>query len=83
MEYGQYICNCEILHTGIIAPDGSMVKQWEATEKLEEIIRCHDCANFKLDNREHEHREHYWCHRWHSDSIMPDGFCAWAERGRR
>ena len=46
----------------------------------EEIVRCRDCKRFSLDNSDHDYRSGWWCHRWDTDMVKPDGFCAWGER---
>lgn len=48
--------------------------------RCEEVIRCRECANFNIYQSDHEYREPYRCHRFCSDFVNPDGFCAWAER---
>lgn len=45
----------------------------------EEIVRCRDCKRFSLDNSDHDYRSGWWCHRWNTDMVKPDGFCAWGE----
>lgn len=46
----------------------------------EEIVRCRDCKRFAIDQSDHEYRSGWWCHRWDTDMVKPDGFCAWGER---
>ena len=46
----------------------------------EEIVRCRDCKRFSLDNSDHDYRSGWWCHRWNTDMVKPDGYCAWGER---
>ena len=46
----------------------------------EEIVRCRDCACFSVDDSDHDYRTGWWCKRWYTDMVMPDGFCAWASR---
>ena len=46
----------------------------------ERIVRCRDCKRFSLDNSDHDYRSGWWCHRWNTDMVKPDGFCAWGER---
>ena len=46
----------------------------------EPIVRCRDCKRFSLDNSDHDYRTGWWCHRWNTDMVKPDGFCAWGER---
>ena len=45
----------------------------------EEVVRCRDCKWFSLDNSDHDYRSGWWCHRWNTDMVKPDGFCAWGE----
>lgn len=45
-----------------------------------ELVRCGDCKRFSLDNSDHDYRSGWWCHRWNTDMVEPDGFCAWASR---
>ena len=49
-------------------------------EPKEEIVRCRDCKRFSLDNSDHDYRSGWWCHRWNTDMVRPNGFCAWGER---
>lgn len=46
----------------------------------ESIVRCRDCKRFSLDNSDHDYRSGWWCHRWNTDMVKPDGFCAWGKR---
>ena len=55
--------------------DGSA--SWRVRES---IVRCRDCKRFSLDNSDHDYRSGWWCHRWNTDMVKPDGFCAWGER---
>ena len=48
--------------------------------KREEIVRCKNCKRFSLDNSDHDYRSGWWCYRWNTDMVNPDGFCAWGER---
>lgn len=43
----------------------------------ERVVRCRDCKRFSLDNSDHDYRSGWWCHRWDTDMVEPDGFCAW------
>ena len=45
-----------------------------------EVVRCRDCACFSVDNSDHDYRTGWWCKRWDTDMVKPDGFCAWACR---
>lgn len=44
------------------------------------VVRCMDCEQFAADNSDHDYRSGWWCHRWDTDRVVPDGFCAWGER---
>lgn len=44
------------------------------------VVRCRDCKRFSLDNSDHDYRSGWWCHRWNTDMVKPDGYCAWGER---
>ena len=46
----------------------------------ERIVRCRDCERFSVDNSDHDYRSGWWCKRWNTDMVKPDGFCAWACR---
>jgi len=46
----------------------------------EEVVRCRDCKRFAVDQSDHEYRSGWWCKRWDTDMVKPDGFCAWGER---
>ena len=45
-----------------------------------EIVRCKDCERFAVDQSDHDYRSGWWCHRWNTDMVKPDGYCAWACR---
>ena len=45
-----------------------------------EVVRCRDCACFSVDDSDHDYRTGWWCKRWYTDMVMPDGFCAWGVR---
>lgn len=45
-----------------------------------EVVRCRDCMRFAVDQSDHEYRSGWWCKRWNTDMVKPDGFCAWGER---
>lgn len=44
------------------------------------IVRCRDCERFTVDHSDHDYRSGYLCHRFYTDMVSPDGFCAWGER---
>jgi len=48
--------------------------------KCERVVRCRDCKRFKLDDSDHDHRGRWWCKWWGTDSVNPNGFCAWGCR---
>ena len=50
---------------------------WRVRER---IVRCRDCERFAVDQSDHEYRSGWWCKRWDTDMVKPDGFCAWGER---
>ena len=52
-------------------------KEWLSDE---EVVRCRDCACFSVDDSDHDYRTGWWCKRWYTDMVMPDGFCAWGVR---
>lgn len=43
-------------------------------------VRCRDCEHFTVDNSDHDCRSGWWCKRWNTDMVKPDGFCAWGVR---
>lgn len=43
------------------------------------VIQCKHCRKFSLDNSDHDYRSGWWCDRWDTDMVRPDGFCAWGE----
>lgn len=55
-------------------------EEWMWLPVREEIVRCKDCKRFAVDQSDHEYRSGWWCHRWNTDMVKPDGFCAWGER---
>ena len=63
-------------------PDGTLreVADPPTRADLVQVVRCRDCKRFRLDNSDHDYRSGWWCHRWNTDMVKPDGFCAWGER---
>lgn len=41
------------------------------------VTRCRDCKKFHPDQTDHEYRDPWYCDRWRTDRVNPDGFCAW------
>ena len=60
--------------------DGGTVSETCIRPAEEGFVRCRDCKRFSLDNSDHDYRSGWWCHRWNTDMVKPDGFCAWGER---
>ena len=56
--------------------DATSERQRDAVE----VVRCRDCKHFAVDQSDHEYRSGWWCKRWGTDMVKPDGFCAWGER---
>lgn len=52
---------------------------WDV-EQREEVVRCRDCKHFAVDQSDHDYRTGWWCKRWYTDMVKPDGFCAWGKR---
>jgi hypothetical protein len=65
-----------VLHSQ--TPNG--YEAWHWLPVRERIVRCGDCKRFSVDNSDHDYRSGWWCKRWHTDMVEPDGFCAWACR---
>ena len=63
-------------------PVGEYLKVRDAmhARKREEVVRCRDCERFAVDQSDHEYRSGWWCKRWDTDMVKPDGFCAWGKR---
>lgn len=63
-------------------PDGTLREVTDPPERVElvQVVRCRDCKRFSLDNSDHDYRSGWWCHRWNTDMVKPDGFCAWGKR---
>ena len=53
--------------------------EWQVSPG-EPIVRCKDCERFAVDQSDHDYRTGWWCKRWYTDMVKPDGFCAWACR---
>lgn len=68
-------CNCSNSERTSDA-DATGERQRDAVE----VVRCRDCACFSVDDSDHDYRSGWWCHRWNTDMVKPDGFCAWGER---
>lgn len=55
-------------------------EEWSWLPVREEIVRCRDCERFTVDHSDHDYRSGYLCHRFYTDMVSPDGYCAWGER---
>lgn len=53
---------------------------WSAVKRMGDLVRCRDCERFAVDQSDHEYRSGWWCKRWDTDMVKPDGFCAWGKR---
>ena len=53
---------------------------WSACKRMGDLVRCRDCERFAVDQSDHEYRSGWWCHRWNTDMVKPDGYCAWGKR---
>lgn len=58
----------------------SHISKFGSFRTVGEVIRCRECAYFGPDKSDHGYRAPWWCDRWSSDLVAPDGFCAWAKR---
>ena len=68
--------NETVLHTR--TPNG--YEEWRWLPVREQVVRCRDCERFHVDNSDHDYRSGWWCERWDTDRVEPDGFCAWGRR---
>lgn len=67
-------------HTVRVEDEREVIWRMTFLPVLEEIVRCRDCVRFAVDHSDHDYRSGWWCHRWNTDMVEPDGFCAWGER---
>lgn len=67
-------------HTVLVEDEREVYWHMTHLPVLEDIVRCRDCERFAVDQSDHEYRSGWWCHRWDTDMVNPDGFCAWGER---
>lgn len=67
-------------HTVRVEDEREVIWRMTHLPVLEEVVRCRDCECFAVDQSDHEYRSGWWCHRWDTDMVKPDGFCAWGER---
>ena len=79
MHYARQECSCDEPTDEVTVYHLTPEQAVEATLG-EEIVRCQDCKRFSLDNSDHDYRSGWWCHRWNTDMVEPDGFCAWGKR---
>lgn len=73
-EMGEYVCDCYEHGTG---------EPWAhvgSSHVHERVVRCRECKHFAVDQSDHEYRSGWWCKRWDTDMVEPDGFCAWGKR---
>lgn len=53
---------------------------WSGYKRIGDLVRCRDCELFAPDHSDHDYRSGWWCHRWNTDMVGPNGFCAWGRR---
>lgn len=65
-----------------LQPDGTLCEVADPPTRadLVQVVRCRDCKRFAVDQSDHEYRSGWWCKRWDTDMVKPDGFCKWGER---
>lgn len=77
MEHIEHICKFEVVHTGIVARNGSAMKQYKNKEMMEKVIRCRDCSMCDKD-------EWVCCrdpnHTGRGRPVNQSGFCAWGKQ---
>ena len=71
VDAGEHICEC--------LRDGDKVHARFFGAVREGIVRCCDCHEFRVDNSDHDYRSGWWCDRWDTDRVEPNGFCAWGK----
>ena len=76
-DYREFIVECIPSNNGLWWPDPAYVDP--SRSSTTEIVRCRDCKQFAVDNSDHDYRSGWWCRRWDTDRVAPDGFCAWGE----
>ena len=81
MGKGEYIVRGAVPNHTVRVEDEREV-YWHMTHLpvRDEVVRCRDFKRFAVDQSDHEYRSGWWCHRWNTDMVKPDGYCAWGER---
>ena len=74
-EYGEQEYVCQVY-------DLDQPLAYFASDRCQQVVRCRDCKRFAQDDSDHDYRSGWWCKRWDTDMVKPDGFCAWGERRR-
>ena len=72
-DAGEFVVEC-------FTADGETYPHVGSQAVGERVVRCRDCERFSVDQSDHEYRSGWWCKRWDTDMVKPDGFCAWGER---
>ena len=72
-EYGEQEYVCQVY-------DLDQPLAYFASDRCQAVVRCGDCKRFAQDDSDHDYRSGWWCKRWDTDMVKPDGFCAWGER---
>lgn len=60
--------------------EDELVQQLLARLGYVKPVRCRECKCFSVDQSDHEYRSDWWCSRWYTDMVEPDGYCAWGVR---
>ena len=79
MEYGPDVLD-EMARRYAQKVDDEVTRQVLARLGYVKPVRCRDCKCFSVDQSDHEYRSDWWCSRWYTDMVEPDGFCAWGSR---
>lgn len=69
--------HCELIVSAYVLGKETIIKTDGTCGVVGRIVRCKDCKRFAVDQSDHEYRSGWWCHRWNTDMVKPDGFCAW------
>lgn len=72
-EYGEQEYVCQVY-------DLDQPLAYFVSDRCQAVVRCGNCKRFTQDDSDHDYRSGWWCKRWDTDMVKPDGFCAWGER---
>lgn len=73
----EYVIDLTGVEVRTVATDSDRIAALFGVPLREEVVRCKECGWFEPDGSDHEYRSGWWCKRWGTDMVEPNGFCKW------